>query len=248
MFTGIVEYQAKILAVEKTPSGKQIKLEFDEERLKNLVEGASVAVNGVCLTATKIENNKVHFDLIEETLSKTNFNDLDFGDFVNIERALKFGDEIGGHLLSGHILKTVPFLGYDEEKKYHFFAGDKEIQPYEETIKDFRKKKMVYSFFLDMIALTIADGIIQDNEHKLLARVCNELGLQLNFMHNLLYFSLSSSYTQLDELFEPIYQTFFDTVLHWIKELDALIFNQTTFSINPEVDSLLKRLYKNYTL
>ena len=97
MFTGIVEYQAKILAVEKTPSGKQIKLEFDEERLKNLVEGASVAVNGVCLTATKIENNKVHFDLIEETLSKTNFNDLDFGDFVNIERALKFGDEIGGH-------------------------------------------------------------------------------------------------------------------------------------------------------
>ena len=130
MFTGIVEYQAKILAVEKTPSGKQIKLEFDEERLKNLVEGASVAVNGVCLTATKIENNKVHFDLIEETLSKTNFNDLDFGDFVNIERALKFGDEIGGHLLSGHILKTVPFLGYDEEKKYHFFAGDKEIQPY----------------------------------------------------------------------------------------------------------------------
>ncbi len=119
---------------------------------------------------------------------------------------------------------------------------------FEETIKDFRKKKMVYSFFLDMIALTIADGIIQDNEHKLLARVCNELGLQLNFMHNLLYFSLSSSYTQLDELFEPIYQTFFDTVLHWIKELDALIFNQTTFSINPEVDSLLKRLYKNYTL
>ena len=103
---------------------------------------------------------------------------------------------------------------------------------FEETIKDFRKKKMVYSFFLDMIALTIADGIIQDNEHKLLARVCNELGLQLNFMHNLLYFSLSSSYTQLDELFEPIYQTFFDTVLHWIKELDALIFNQTTFSIS----------------
>ena len=48
--------------------------------------------------------------------------------------------------------------------------------------------------------LTIADGIIQDNEHKLLARVCNELGLQLNFMHNLLYFSLSSSYTKLDEL------------------------------------------------
>ena len=119
---------------------------------------------------------------------------------------------------------------------------------FEDTVEDFKDKKMIYSFFLDMVALTIVDGIIQDNEHKLLARVCNDLGLQLNFMHNLLYFSLSSSYTQLDELFEPIYQTFFDTVLHWIKELDALIFSQTTFSINPEIDSLLKRLYKNYSL
>ena len=118
---------------------------------------------------------------------------------------------------------------------------------FEDTIKDFRDKKMIYSFFLDMIALTIVDGIIQDNEHKLLARVCNDLGLQMNFMHNLLYFSLSSSYTKLDELFEPIYQTFFDTVLHWIKELDALIFRQTTFSINPEIDTLLKGLYKNYS-
>ena len=83
---------------------------------------------------------------------------------------------------------------------------------FEDTVEDFKDKKMIYSFFLDMVALTIVDGIIQDNEHKLLARVCNDLGLQLNFMHNLLYFSLSSSYTQLDELFEPIYQTFFTVI------------------------------------
>ena len=132
----------------------------------------------------------------------------------------------------------------DFDKAVDMQISEKE---FESTIKDFKDKRMIYSFFLDMIALTIADGIIQDNEHKLLARVCNELGLQLNFMHNLLYFSLSSSYTKLDELFEPIYQTFFDTVLHWIKELDALIFDQTTFSINPEIDSLLKKLYENYS-
>ena len=164
----------------------------------------------------------------------------------------KYGDYIKKNTLDPHEAKFLKKLAdsidisrEDFDKVVESKITEKE---FEETIKDFRKKKMVYSFFLDMIALTIADGIIQDNEHKLLARVCNELGLQLNFMHNLLYFSLSSSYTQLDELFEPIYQTFFDTVLHWIKELDALIFNQTTFSINPEVDSLLKRLYKNYTL
>ena len=113
------------------------------------------------------------------------------------------------------------------------------------AVKDFKSKDMIYSFFLDMIALTTADGIIQQNEHQLLARVCNELGMELNIMHNLLYFSLSSSYTSLSELFEPIYQTFFDTVFHWIKDLKVPIFQQTTFSINKEVDTFLKNLYQN---
>ena len=70
------------------------------------------------------------FDVIEESLDKTNLGDLKLGDLVNIERALKFGDEIGGHLLSGHILKTASFLSYDKEKKYHFFEIDAEIYPY----------------------------------------------------------------------------------------------------------------------
>ena len=65
--------------------------------------GASVAHNGCCLTVTKIEGNQISFDLMQATLALTNLGDLIEGDYVNIERAAKFGDEIGGHSMSGHI-------------------------------------------------------------------------------------------------------------------------------------------------
>ena len=65
--------------------------------------GASVANNGVCLTVTKILNDKVFFDVMEETLAVTNLGNTQVGDSVNIERSLTFGTEIGGHILSGHV-------------------------------------------------------------------------------------------------------------------------------------------------
>ena len=112
MFSGIVEHQAPLVDLKNLTECNQITLEFDEKRLENLVEGASIAVNGVCLTVVKIAGGMVFFDVIKESLNKTNLSDLKIGDLVNIERALKFGDEIGGHLLSGHIIKTAPFLSY----------------------------------------------------------------------------------------------------------------------------------------
>jgi len=65
-----------------------------------------VAHNGCCLTVTAIEGDRVSFDLIKETLRITNLGALQVGDKVNIERAAKFSDEIGGHLMSGHIMTT----------------------------------------------------------------------------------------------------------------------------------------------
>lgn len=67
------------------------------ELLPGLELGASVAHNGCCLTVTAVEGNRVSFDLIKETLRLTNLGDLALGDIVNIERAAKFNDEIGGH-------------------------------------------------------------------------------------------------------------------------------------------------------
>ena len=103
MFTGIVE--AKGLISKKIPSteGQRLQIEVPEGFNKDLKEGASVAVNGVCLTVTEYSNDQISFDVIKETLRVTNLGDLNNNSEVNIERSLKFGDEVGGHLLSGHI-------------------------------------------------------------------------------------------------------------------------------------------------
>jgi len=104
MFTGIVE--AKGLISKKIPfaEGERLQIEVPKGFNKDLKEGASVAVNGVCLTVTEYSNDQISFDVIKETLRVTNLGDLNKNSEVNMERSLKFGDEVGGHLLSGHII------------------------------------------------------------------------------------------------------------------------------------------------
>jgi len=85
-------------------------VEMPQEMLKGLQIGASVAHNGVCLTVTKIQDNLVSFDLMQETLKITNLGELKAGDFVNIERAMQMGTEIGGHILSGHVYCTADIV------------------------------------------------------------------------------------------------------------------------------------------
>ena len=121
MFSGIVEHQAPLVDLKNLTECNQITLEFDEKRLENLVEGASIAVNGVCLTVVKIAGGMVFFDVIKESLNKTNLSDLKIGDLVNIERALKFGDEIGQHLLSGQYYKNCTFFELRRREKIPLF-------------------------------------------------------------------------------------------------------------------------------
>ncbi|MDB2348714.1 riboflavin synthase subunit alpha, partial [Candidatus Poseidoniales archaeon] len=71
---------------------------------QDLAIGASVAIDGVCLTATSIEGELVTFDIIPETMERTTLGERVVNDVVNIERSLRYGDEVGGHLLSGHII------------------------------------------------------------------------------------------------------------------------------------------------
>ena len=106
MFTGIVQGTAEIIAVEEKELFRTHIVRLPEELLPGLALGASVAHNGCCLTVTAIEGERVSFDLIKETLRITNLGELQVGDVVNIERAAKFSDEIGGHLMSGHIMTT----------------------------------------------------------------------------------------------------------------------------------------------
>ncbi len=104
MFTGIVQGTAKIVDIEQKESIRTIFIDLPNVELLEI--GASVSIDGVCLTATEINDGIVSFDIIQETLSRSTLGDLEIGSVVNFERSLKFGDEIGGHLLSGHVIAT----------------------------------------------------------------------------------------------------------------------------------------------
>jgi riboflavin synthase len=104
MFTGIVQGVGEVIT--KTSHNTVTSMTIKLPNVNNLAIGASVSINGVCLTVVSIDSNIVHFDIIDETLERTNLGDISVGDYVNIERSLKFGDEVGGHVLSGHIFDT----------------------------------------------------------------------------------------------------------------------------------------------
>ena len=106
MFTGIVQGTAQIVDIIEKENFQTHIIELTPSLLEGLQMGASVAHNGCCLTVTAINADRVSFDLMQETLKVTNLGDLIIGSPVNIERAARFGDEIGGHQMSGHILFT----------------------------------------------------------------------------------------------------------------------------------------------
>lgn len=106
MFTGIVQGTAEVVAIDEKTNFRTHVLRLPESLLPGLVSGASVAHNGCCLTVTAIDGNKVSFDLMQETLKVTNLGELKLSSKVNVERAARFGDDIGGHAMSGHILGT----------------------------------------------------------------------------------------------------------------------------------------------
>ncbi len=107
MFTGIVQGTAKVVSIEKK-TGLQTHTIVLPAAFSSQVEiGSSIAHNGCCLTVTHVNGDNVTFDLMQETLRLTNLGDLTEGDFINFERAAMFGDEIGGHVMSGHIIDTV---------------------------------------------------------------------------------------------------------------------------------------------
>jgi len=104
VFTGIVQGIGTVRSVTKGAAVWTFAIELPNTN--GLQRGASVAVHGVCLTATDIDGPCVLFDVIPETLERTTLSSLREGSMVNIERSLKMGDELGGHLLSGHIMAT----------------------------------------------------------------------------------------------------------------------------------------------
>lgn len=133
MFTGIVQGTATLVSIDEKPNFRTHVIEMPEAMLPGLETGASVAHNGCCLTVTEINGNRVSFDLMKETLRITNLGELAVGDSVNVERAAKFNDEIGGHLMSGHIMTTAEvakILTSENNRQIWFKIQDKSLMKY----------------------------------------------------------------------------------------------------------------------
>ena len=102
MFTGLVESLGKVTELKNVGSGSDLRIE-DASIAPQLTIGESVAINGVCLTVIGFDSNSFQFQAGPETLKRTNLGQLKEGDKVNLERSLRFGDRLGGHLVQGHI-------------------------------------------------------------------------------------------------------------------------------------------------
>ncbi|TWT45965.1 Riboflavin synthase [Phycisphaerae bacterium RAS1] len=102
VFSGIVEAVAPIVAVRGTPAGHRLDLRLGE-LLDELTLGASIAINGCCLTLAAARGGVGGFDVVPETWRLTNLKDLGSGARVNVERSLRIGDRIDGHFVQGHV-------------------------------------------------------------------------------------------------------------------------------------------------
>jgi len=104
MFTGIVQGMAQVVECQGLGSNKRLQIQFPESSMQSQQLGASVSINGVCLTVVAVQADLISFDVIDTTLTLTNLGLLAAGSIINFERAAKMGDEVGGHIMSGHIM------------------------------------------------------------------------------------------------------------------------------------------------
>lgn len=102
MFTGLIEEIGKVQSIIKSARSAKIKIKASKV-IENIKLGDSISTNGVCLTVTEFTSNNFVVDVMAETMRKSSLSVLSAGDEINLERALRVGDRLGGHLVSGHI-------------------------------------------------------------------------------------------------------------------------------------------------
>lgn len=152
MFTGIVEGIGKVKKIEKQTKNRSAVLMTVDlgSYSKDLKIGQSVALNGVCLTVTNIDKSNCKFEMIDETIKKTDLGNLEEGGIVNIERSLKAGDRLEGHFVLGH----VDGVGIIEK----ILIKPKEVQIWFKIPKSLAKYVVKKgSIAVDGISLTVVD-------------------------------------------------------------------------------------------
>jgi len=122
VFTGIVEGTGIISKIARKENLSTITVETPFNFNEGIQVGASVCVDGVCLTVTKINQDSLEFDLIIETLKVTTFGSIKEKTIVNLERSMKLGDEIGGHIISGHVFDTATITKISEPENNYILT------------------------------------------------------------------------------------------------------------------------------
>ncbi|MFM2197326.1 MAG: hypothetical protein RLZZ505_758 [Verrucomicrobiota bacterium] len=148
MFTGLVESLGKVTSLENL--GEQARLTLSIPFAGELALGDSVAVNGCCLTVAGMAGDRVHFDVLAQTLRVTSLGKLSAGSVVNLERALRVGDRLGGHFVQGHVDAVGGIVSLEENGQDHVL----EVSLPEEIHRLCVAKG---SIAIDGISLTIAD-------------------------------------------------------------------------------------------
>ena len=148
MFTGIVEEKVPILSIDVRATGARLELD-----LGSLAEGVqigdSIAIDGCCLTVVVLDGSRASFDAVPETLSKTTLGERRVDDRVNVERSMRLGDRLGGHLVTGHVDGVGQIVGLER-------TGDQVDLTVE--IPEAQRRYVVEkgSITLDGISLTVA--------------------------------------------------------------------------------------------
>jgi riboflavin synthase len=148
VFTGLISDLGRVSSVERSADGARLRIEASSAA--ELHEGDSVAVNGVCLTATEVDGGSFSAEAMNETLSRTSLRALDGGATVNLELPLRAGDRLGGHVVQGHVDGLGTIAARDEDG----FAVRVRVQAPDDVLRYVVQKG---SIAVDGVSLTVAE-------------------------------------------------------------------------------------------
>ena len=158
MYTGIVQGVGEIIDIIDQDKLRTYKVKLPAKLTQHIEIGASIANDGCCLTVTDFKDDWVTFDIMQETLALTTLGDKNINDLVNIERSAKYGDEIGGHIMSGHISCTATIV--DIQKTATNCQMTLEL-PCKFT------KYVLYKGFIGIDGASLTVGDVMDNRFKI---------------------------------------------------------------------------------
>ena len=149
MFTGIIEDLGVVKHLEK--DSENLHITVSSEIASELKIDQSVSHNGICLTVIALKNENYTVTAIKETLDKTNLGALDIGDSINLERALKLGDRLDGHIVQGHVDQVATCINVEEQNGSWIFSFT-----YDETLGNITIEKG--SITINGVSLTVVNS------------------------------------------------------------------------------------------